>query len=76
MSRDVGIVRDYETLLNNFSFLTELAVKVDELYYDIPLMPSLCELRNLIDVARLITSHSINRKENRGTYFNSDITQV
>jgi L-aspartate oxidase len=76
MSRDVGIVRDYETLLNNFSFLTELAVKVEELYYDIPLMPSLCELRNLIDVARLITSHSINRKENRGTYFNSDITQA
>jgi L-aspartate oxidase len=76
MSKDVGIVRDYETLLNNFSFLTELAVKVEELYYDIPLMPSLCELRNLIDVARLITSHSINRKENRGTYFNSDIIQA
>lgn len=73
MSRDVGIVRNYNDLLSNFKFLANLAVQIEELYYENPLMPQLCELRNIVDVAMLITSHSINRKENRGTYYNTDL---
>jgi L-aspartate oxidase len=73
MGRDVGIVRNYNDLMANFTFLANLAVRIEELYCENPLMAQLCELRNIIDVAMLITSHSINRKENCGTYYNSDL---
>lgn len=47
-------------------------MKLKDLYKRSKITMSLCELRNMLNVAHLIISHSIERTENKGVYYNID----
>jgi len=68
----VGIVRSNDRLNKAINHLDLIYNEVDELYKKAKVNTALCELRNMINVAHLIISQSIERKENKGGYFNSD----
>ncbi len=73
MSNYVGIVRSNERLLRAESRLIGLYEDNKRLYDHSELSTDLCELRNLITTAYLITQFSKNRKENRGGFYNADL---
>ncbi|HPM32255.1 MAG TPA: L-aspartate oxidase [Chryseolinea sp.] len=75
MSDYVAIVRSHERLKRAMKRIDILYHETERLYDGAVLSPQLCELRNLITVAFLITRQSQERKENRGTFFNVDIEQ-
>ncbi len=73
MSNFAGIVRT-NTLLNKaMARLKLIDDETKELYYMTKLSPELCELRNMIDVAKIIVKQSMKRKENKGVFYNIDI---
>ncbi|MCF6352078.1 MAG: L-aspartate oxidase, partial [Cyclobacteriaceae bacterium] len=75
MTKFVGIVRSNQRL--------ERAVKRNELWFEetedlyktTTLSVPLCELRNLISVAYLITQQSQVRKENAGGFYNLELDE-
>lgn len=67
-----GIVRSNECLLNASKQLHLKYEEIEELYRNSKLNTKLCELRNMINVAYLIINQSMERKENRGGFFNVD----
>lgn len=71
-----GIVRSNNRLTNAMGELHAMHCQVEELYKKGSVNASLCELRNMINVAHLIISQSRERKENRGGYYNIDNTVV
>jgi len=73
MSDYVAIVRSAERLRRALKRLDILYHETEKLYDEAALSPQLCELRNLITVAYLITKQSLERKENRGVYYNIDL---
>lgn len=73
MSKCAGIVKSYDALKEALAFLTETKKSIDEKFEIQTHSPDLSELRNLVDVALLIVGHSMQRNENRGTYYNSDL---
>jgi L-aspartate oxidase len=73
MSRFAGIVKCYRNLEDTLSYVEGIRSEVDRVMQTELLTPSLCELRNVADVSKLILLHSLNRKENKGTYYNSDL---
>ena len=73
MSNYVGIVRSNERLLRAEKRLNVLYEDNKRLYDHSELSADLCELRNLITNAYLITQFSKKRKENKGGYFNLDL---
>lgn len=73
MSRDAGIVRYTESLKNALQQLEYLSVHVDILSSQSVVSPALYELRNMLEVSRLIIRHSLDRNENRGTFYNADL---
>lgn len=73
MSNYVGIVRSNERLLRAEKRLQVLYEDNKRLYDHSELSVDLCELRNLITTAYLVTQFSKNRKENKGGYFNIDL---
>ena len=68
----VGIVRSNDRLTKAITRLDIIYKEVEELYRTSKVNTSLCELRNMINVAHLIIGQSLLRKENRGGYFNID----
>jgi len=68
----VGIVRSNDRLHKAITHLNLIYNEVEELYVKSKVDTSLCELRNMINVAHLIINQSIERKENRGGYYNLD----
>ncbi|MFS4456022.1 L-aspartate oxidase [Maribacter sp. 2304DJ31-5] len=68
----VGIVRNDDLLRAATERLAEMYEEIEELYEKYKLDTSLCELRNMITIARLIVAHSLERKENKGGFFNID----
>ena len=72
MSDYVAIVRSNERLSSAQMRLNILYQETEKLYHSAVLSPQLCELRNLIAVAYLITRQSIDRKESCGVYYNTD----
>ncbi len=68
----VAIVRSNERLERALKRINILYHETERLYDEAVLSPQLCELRNLITIAFLITRQSLDRKENRGTFFNID----
>jgi L-aspartate oxidase len=72
MSNYVGIVRSDERLLRAERKLRVLYEDNKRLYDHSELSVDLCELRNLITTAYLITQFSKFRKENRGGFYNID----
>jgi L-aspartate oxidase len=73
MSNYVGIVRSNERLLRAERKLSVLYEDNKRLYDHSELSVDLCELRNLITTAYLITQFSKNRKENRGGFYSADL---
>lgn len=72
MRNYVGIVRSDNRLKKAIIRLNIIYTEIEELYKFSKINTSLCELRNMINVAHLIINQSIERKENKGGYFNTD----
>lgn len=68
----VGIVRSNKRLKRAIKHLDLIYAEVEDLYRESKITASLCELRNMINVAHLIITQSLERKENKGGYFNKD----
>ncbi|RPD98874.1 L-aspartate oxidase [Aureibaculum marinum] len=75
MSNYVGIVRSNERLLRAERRLQVLYEDNKRLYDHSELSIPLCELRNLITTAYLITQFSKNRKTNCGGFYNLDLEE-
>ncbi len=72
MRNYVGIVRSNDRLTKAIKHLDLIYNEVEDLYKVSKIDTSLCELRNMINVSHLIISQSLERKENKGGYFNID----
>ncbi|MBK8701832.1 MAG: L-aspartate oxidase [Saprospiraceae bacterium] len=72
MSSYVGIVRNDVRLKRALDRLYLLYEETEELYNSTSISPQLCELRNLITIAYLISKAANMRKESRGLHFNTD----
>jgi L-aspartate oxidase len=75
MSYYVGIVRSNVRLKRAMDRLYIFYKENEELYQAATLSPQLCELRNLITIAYLITRSASMRKESRGLHFTTDYTE-
>jgi len=73
MSNYVGIVRSNERLLRAERRLHVLYQDNKRLYDHSELSVDLCELRNMITTAYLVTQFSKNRTENKGGFYNIDL---
>ncbi|MDX2002234.1 MAG: L-aspartate oxidase [Chitinophagales bacterium] len=72
MSSYVGIVRSDVRLKRALDRLKLLFRETERLYETTTISPQLCELRNLISMAYLITKSSNVRKESRGLHYTTD----
>jgi len=68
----VGIVRTDDRLNKAVEHLDLIYREVEELYNKSKITTSLCELRNMVNVAHLIIHQSLDRKENKGGFYNHD----
>ena len=73
MSDYVSIVRSNTRLYEAMKRLEIIYEETEKLYNSEKLSPQLCELRNLVNVAYLITKAALNRKENKGLHYNIDL---
>ncbi|MCK5815946.1 MAG: L-aspartate oxidase [Flavobacteriaceae bacterium] len=76
MQNYVGIVRNNNRLCRANKHLGLVFDEVEELYIDSKVNTSLCELRNMVNIAHLIIAQSIGRKQNKGGFFNIDNIEV
>lgn len=72
MSYYVGIVRTDVRLERASNRLFLLYEETEELYGMTKISPQLCELRNLITIAYLVTKGAEMRRESRGLHYNTD----
>ncbi|RMG81066.1 MAG: FAD-binding protein, partial [Bacteroidetes bacterium] len=72
MSYYVGIVRSNVRLKRAMDRLWILYRETEELYASTILSPQLCELRNLITIAYLISRSAAMRRESRGLHYTTD----
>jgi L-aspartate oxidase len=75
MSSYVGIVRTDVRAKRALDRLFLLYSETEELYNSTTISPQLCELRNLITIAYLISKGANMRKESRGLHYNTDYPQ-
>ena len=75
MSDLVGIVRSNRRLKMAKQKEEEIYRSVKELYKFSILSPQLSELRNLVSVAWLIITQSMEQTENRGAFYNKDLAK-
>lgn len=73
MSELVSIVRTNDRLKKAKEKVQEIDRKVRNIYQTSVVSRELQELRNLVSVAELIISQSIEQKENRGAFYNKDL---
>ncbi len=72
MRNYAGVVRNYYDLKIAALQVEKLHKTIEELFQKYKFNAALYELRNMIEIARLIIEHSLTRKENKGGYFNKD----
>jgi len=72
MSYYVGIVRTNVRLKRAMDRLFLLYEETEKLYAATVVSPQLCELRNLITIAYLVTRGASMRRESRGLHYNTD----
>ncbi|MBJ7880626.1 L-aspartate oxidase [Gelidibacter salicanalis] len=72
----VGIVRSNSRLTKAVRHLDLIYNEVEELYRSVKINTELCELRNMVNVAHLIIGQSLQRKHNKGGYYNVDNVQT
>jgi L-aspartate oxidase len=75
MSYYVGIVRSNVRLTRALNRLYLLFQETEALYNTTVISPQLCELRNLITIAYLITRSAAMRTESRGLHFTTDFPE-
>ena len=68
----VGILRSDKMLTYAKDRLEVIHSEINEFYHTHHINMDLLELRNLIDVANVITTSALERKESRGLHFNKD----
>ena len=68
----VGILRSDKMLTYARDRLEVIHSEINEFYHTHHINMDLLELRNLIDVANIITTSALERKESRGLHFNKD----
>lgn len=76
MSSYVGIVRSDLRLQRALDRLELLFRETEELYKKSILNDKICELRNLINIAYLITKMAMRRKESRGLHYSIDYPRM
>ena len=74
MSSYVGIVRSNVRLKRALDRLFLLYDETEKLYQSTVISPQLCELRNLITIAYLISRSAAMRTESRGLHYTTDFT--
>ena len=74
MSDLVGIVRSNSRLELAKKKQFEIYEAVNELYNYSIMSPQLSELRNLVNISYLIIKQSLQMKENKGAFYNKDLT--
>ncbi|TVR82517.1 MAG: L-aspartate oxidase [Chitinophagaceae bacterium] len=72
MTKNAGIVKTNSLLSEAQKELVVIGNKIG----DLPKNPQWYELRNIYQIASLIISHSIARKQNAGVYFNKDLVNL
>ena len=72
MTDSVGIFKTNKSLKQAEEKINDIYGKVQQLYHQNELTNGLCELRNLVSIAYLITKQSQEIKENRGVFYNHD----
>ena len=68
----VGIVRNEERLKMGLNRIRLIKREIRKYYWDYIITVDLLELRNIIDVAEIIISSALKRKESRGTHYRLD----
>tara|TARA_Y100000768_G_scaffold388520_1_gene384924 strand:- start:1875 stop:3482 length:1608 start_codon:yes stop_codon:yes gene_type:complete len=68
----VGILRSDKMLGQAKERLSIINTEVDEFYHNHRISVDLLELRNLINIAEIITNSALKRKESRGLHYNKD----
>jgi len=72
MSSYVGIVRSNVRLKRAMDRLSLLYDETEDIYHTTTISPQLCELRNLITIAYLVTRSASMRRESRGLHYTTD----
>ena len=72
MSSYVGIVRSNVRLKRALDRLWLLYRETEDLYRESSISPQLCELRNLITIAYLVSRSAAMRRESRGLHYTTD----
>lgn len=73
MFQYAGIIRNNDGLQKGLEQVLTLKKDIEKKYTLHRPGQDICEIRNLLDVAQLIINQSINRKENKGGFYNSDL---
>ncbi len=74
MSKEVGVVRRFQRLERASRRLKLLGQEIDLIWRNSFATRDIVELRNLILVGQLVTDDALNRTENRGLHYNSDLS--
>lgn len=70
--KHAGVVRSNNGLRDALPQIEKLYMEMESLYKNYKLNTALCELRNMVNVGYLIIRQSLDRKENRGGFYNKD----
>lgn len=76
MSSVAGIVRTRAGLQDGIITMLSINTRLHDLMSENKVSKSLLELQNLAIIAELILHHSLQRKKNRGAYFNTDLVAI
>ena len=74
MSKEVGVVRRFQRLERASRRLKLLGQEIDLIWRNSFATREIVELRNLILVGQLVTDDALNRTENKGLHYNSDLS--
>ena len=68
----VGIVRSTKRLKRALTKISVIQTELDEYYWQTPLSPEVCEVRNIAQVAYLTVLSALKRRESRGSHYITD----